>query len=158
MEEGHSTGLPDLTVADVMSFPLITIEAEVTLAEARDLLAEYHCHHLVVTNRGTPVAIVSDRDIMRSISPFLGTIGEQPRDAHTLLRPVMQVATYRPITVHRTASIYEAAAILLERGISCLPVIDNTGGIIGIVTSSDLMRGMLSCSLPQQGPTLADVA
>lgn len=158
MEESRSPGMPDLTVADVMSFPLITIEAEVSLSHARDLLEQYHCHHLVVTNGGNPVAVVSDRDIIRALSPFLGTIVEQPRDQHTLLRPVLQVATFHPVTVHRTASIYEAAATLLDRGISCLPVIDDWGRITGIVTSSDLMRGMLSCRLPATGPTLADVA
>ncbi|MFA7295971.1 MAG: CBS domain-containing protein [Dehalococcoidia bacterium] len=158
MEESRSRGIPDLTVADVMSFPLVTIEAEVSLSHARDLLEQYHCHHLVVTNGGSPVAVVSDRDIIRALSPFLGTIVEQARDQHTLLRPVLHVATFHPVTVHRSASIYEAAATLLERGISCLPVVDDMGRIVGIVTSSDLMRGMLSCRLPATGPTLADVA
>jgi acetoin utilization protein AcuB len=112
----------------------------------------------VVTNGGNPVAVVSDRDILRALSPFLGTIVELPRDQHTLLRPVLQVATFHPISVHRTASIYEAAAVLLDRGISCLPVVDDWGRITGIVTSSDLMRGMLSCRLPDTGPMLMDVA
>lgn len=158
MEESRTRNAPDLAVADVMSVPLITIEAEVSLAQARDLLEQHHCHHLVVTNGGDPVAVVSDRDIIRALSPFLGTIVEQPRDQHTLLRPVLQVATFHPVTVHRGASIYEAAATLLDRGISCLPVVDDAARIIGIVTSSDLMRGMLSCALPTTGPTLADVA
>lgn len=158
MEESRIYGVQDLTVADVMSFPLITIEAEVTMAHARDLLEQYHCHHLVVTNRGTPVAVLSDRDIIRSLSPFLGTIAEQPRDTYTLFRPVMQIATFHPVTVHRAASIYEAAATLLDRSISCLPVVDDAGAIVGIVTSSDLMRGMLNCRIPVPAATLADVA
>lgn len=158
MEESRIYGVQDLTVADVMSFPLITIEAEVTMAHARDLLEQYHCHHLVVTNRGTPVAVLSDRDIIRSLSPFLGTIAEQPRDTYTLFRPVMQIATFHPVTMHRGASIYEAASTLLDRSISCLPVVDDTGAIVGIVTSSDLMRGMLNCRIPVPGATLADVA
>ena len=158
MEESRVPGVPDLIVADVMSFPLITIEAEVTIAQARDLLEQYHCHHLEVTNRGTPVAVVSDRDIIRSLSPFLGTIAEQPRDTYTMFRPVMQIATFHPVTVHRAASIYEAAATLLDRGISCLPVVGDDGTVIGIVTSSNLMRGMLSCRVPAPGATLADVA
>lgn len=102
--------------------------------------------------------MLSDRDIIRAISPFLGTIVEQARDAHTLLRPVIQIATFHPVTVHRSASIYEATALLLDRGISCLPVVDDAGRIVGIVTSTDLMRGMLSCRLPAASRSLADVA
>ncbi len=45
--------------------------------------------------------------------------------------------------------IEEAAALLLDRGVSCLPVRDDAGEVIGIVTSRDLLRGMVSCALPR---------
>ena len=141
-------GLDELVVGAVMSSPVVTIEAEASLLTARDLLHSNGVHHLLIVAERKPVAVVSDRDVLRAISPFLGTIGEQPRDSDTLLKPVFQVATYHPITIGTEASVLEAAAMLIDRHISCLPVVDERGLVVGIVTSNDLMRGMLACALP----------
>ncbi|MEI6665734.1 MAG: CBS domain-containing protein [Chloroflexota bacterium] len=143
-------GLEELTVAAVMSSPVVTIEAEASLLTARDLLHTRGVHHLLILIEGKPVAVVSDRDVLRALSPFLGTIGEQPRDSHTLLKPVFQVATYHPTTIGPEASVLEAASTLIDRHISCLPVVDERGLVIGIVTSNDLMRGLLSSALPDR--------
>ncbi len=139
---------PGVRVSEVMAHPVITIEANASLAEARDRLHQGGVHHLVVVDRGRMIAVVSDRDLLRALSPFLGTIGEQTRDTRTLLRPVFQVATYHPITIRADASLYDAAALMLEHGISCLPVLDRAEALVGLVTTRDLMRGMVSCLLP----------
>ena len=141
----------DVTVAAVMSTRLITVEANAALAEARDLLRRHDIHHLLVTDRHQVVAVLSDRDLLRSVSPFVGTISEQVRDAHTLLRPVFQLASYHPRTVRPEASVTEAAAIMLEHEISCLPVADRWGRTVGVVTTRDLLRGLLACALPASG-------
>jgi acetoin utilization protein AcuB len=131
-----------------MSRRLITVDAGASLAEARQLLHSHGVHHLLVTSNGRVVAVLSDRDLLRNLSPFLGTIGEQPRDTHTLTRPVLQLATYRPATIRTGATIYEAAAMMLDRGVSCLPVEDGSGNVVGVLTTRDLVRGLLACALP----------
>src|SRR5262249_48091272 len=136
--------LETLLVGDVMSSPVVMIDAEASLLSARDLFHSHGVHHLLIVVDSKPVAVVSDRDVLRAVSPFLGTIGEQPRDSHTLLKPVFQVATYHPVTIHASASVLEAAATLVNQQISCLPVVDEAGAVLGIVTSNDLMRGILS--------------
>jgi acetoin utilization protein AcuB len=138
-------------IAAIMTPHPLTIEANASLFEARDLLQRHRVHHLLVVDRGRVVAVLSDRDLLRAMSPFLGTIGEQQRDSHTLMRPVFQLATYHPVTVRTDASVYEAAALLLEHGISCLPVVSPSGDVVGVVTSRDLVRGLLACALPAAG-------
>jgi CBS domain-containing protein len=60
---------------------------------------------------------------------------------------VFQLASY-PVTVAPDATVQEAAALMLDRAISCLPVTDARGETVGVVTSRDLLRGLLACALP----------
>lgn len=155
---GESLPHEDVRVDAVMSRDLITVAANGSLAEARDLLERHSIHHLLVTYHDRVVAVLSDRDLLRSASPFLGTLSEQTRDIRTLLRPLFQLASYRPITVGAAASVQEAAVLMLDHGISCLPVVDARGDTAGAVTSRDLLRGLLACVLPsrrQAGPRVA---
>jgi acetoin utilization protein AcuB len=146
------------TVASVMSTRVLTIEPNATLLAARDMLHREHVHHLLVGDRGHVVAVLSDRDLLRAVSPFLGTIAEQPRDSHTLMRPVFQVATYHPQTVAPEATIYEAAALMLDEGISCLPVVDHFGRVVGVITTRDLVRGLLACAVPEDSDAASSAA
>lgn len=144
-------GEPELarTVADLMSRGTITIDADATLAEARERMAQHAVHHLLVTDRERIVAVLSDRDLLRQTSPYVGTPSESERDAATLRRHVFRAASYDLVTVSADEPIEDAAALLIERHVSCLPVCDWGGDIIGMVTSRDLLRGVLSCVLPR---------
>jgi acetoin utilization protein AcuB len=143
-------GPDDIDVASVMTRQLITVAANASLAEARDSLYQHGIHHLLVMHEQRVVAVLSDRDVLRSVSPYVGTLSEQTRDMRSLLRPVFQLATYHPITVSHTASVLEAAALMLDHSISCLPVVDEHGVTVGVVTSRDLLRGVLACALPSR--------
>jgi len=138
----------EILVASVMTSRLITVAANASVAEARELLQQNGIHHLLVMHEQRVVAVLSDRDILRSISPYVGTLSEQTRDVRSLLRPVFQLASYHPITVSPDASVLEAAALMLDHAISCLPVLDEHGETIGVVTSRDLLRGVLACAMP----------
>ena len=50
------------------------------------------------------------------------------------------VMTRRVITIGRDASILEAARLMLQKRISGLPVVDDKGKLIGIVTEGDFLR------------------
>ena len=144
---GAATFAPE-TVGEVMSRPLLTIDAGASLDDARRELTARGVHHLLVEDGGRVVGILSDRDVLRHASPWVGTFAEQTRDARTLQRRVFQIASFEVVTVRADASIYEATALRLERGISALPVVDAEHAFVGIVTTRDLLRGLLACSLP----------
>ena len=149
-ERGAGTARAPLTgdtVEQFMSSPVLTVDADATLREALALMEERDIHHLLVEHRGRLVGVVSDRDLLRHLSPFVGTLSERERDQNTLLRRVFQFATYGPVTVQQEAPIFEAAAVLLERQISGLLVLDAEGRPVGVLTTRDLLRGMLECRL-----------
>jgi acetoin utilization protein AcuB len=82
--------------------------------------------------------VVSDRDVLRVVSPFLDTPAERDRDRYTVRRPVHQIMTRNPVTVDAEAGLDEAAARMLEAGVSCLPVVDG-GRLVGVLTRKDLL-------------------
>lgn len=138
----------DRTVREIMSRVPVSISIDATLREAQATMASLHIHHLLVYEDARLVGILSDRDILRHLSANLGTLAEQRRDTETLRRKVFHATTYRPQTVPPNTPLAEAAAILLGRDFSCLPVCNAAGEAVGIITTRDLLRGLVSCLLP----------
>lgn len=62
-----------------------------------------------------------------------------------------QVMTRKVVTVKADTPILEAANLMLQRRISGLPVVDDTGGLIGIVSEGDFMR---RTEIGTQGPRI----
>lgn len=147
MLQDQSTGL---TVGAVMSRPPLTVSADSDLREARFRLRENHVHHLFVEDRGRIVGILSDRDVLRAVSPYADGNSSQRRDDLTLERPVYSVASYNMITIADDTPIEVAAATMLEHDISCLPVTSNSEEVRGIVTTRDLLRATLSCLISER--------
>ncbi len=118
----------------------ITASPDDSVRKLVDFFEKFGFHHLPVVENGHLLGIVSDRDVLRHVSPFVGMINERHQDSSTLDRRAHQVMSRRPITVEAGAAIGEAAALMLEHHISCLPVIDGEGRLLGIVTTRDLLR------------------
>ena len=96
-------------------------------------------HHLPVIEKGKLVGIISDRDLLRLISPFINSVSEQPRDLDTLNRAAHQVMTRQPITVNAETSVQDIITWFKRVDISCLPVTDKDDHVIGIISWRDLL-------------------
>jgi acetoin utilization protein AcuB len=129
-----------LTIQSIMSRPAVTIGLDQTIEDARVMLQVNHFHHLVVVEGEAVVGVVSDRDVLRNVSPFVGKLAERPADVASLHRRIHQVMTRHPMTVRPTTLAEDAARLMLDRGVSCLPVVDARGGCVGIVTIRDVAR------------------
>ncbi|PZC49883.1 MAG: acetoin utilization protein AcuB [Chloroflexi bacterium] len=142
----YDAGTP---VQAVMSRDVLSVDADTTLGAAREQMRLAGVHHLLVYDRSRLVAVISDRDLLAHLSPRLGTMAEQRDDTSTLLRRVFQAASYQPVTIPCGATIAAAAAILLRHTISCAPVTDALGEVVGVLTSRDLL-GALSRMAPER--------
>jgi acetoin utilization protein AcuB len=127
-----------LLVRDSMAKEVVTVGPETTAAEALALCRENGIRHLPVLEEGQLVGIISDRDL-RQATPALG----DPDRAEALggIRVVDEMAK-EVVTVRPEDPIEEAAMEMYERKIGCLPVVDDYG-LVGIVTSSDVMRAFV---------------
>jgi len=129
-----------MRVASIMTEKVLKVRMDDSIGTMRDIFENVEFHHLLVVEDRKLVGILSDRDILRVISPFLHTLSEKDRDLTILNKKVHQIMTRKLITVGKNTSIEEASRLLLEKNISCLPVTSAEGEIDGIVTWKDILK------------------
>lgn len=125
---------------DIMVKNVICVDMDERLPVVENLMQSNGFHHLPVTEKGKLVGIISDRDLLRLISPFIDSVSEQARDLDTLNRAAHQVMTRQPITVKADTPVEDIVAWLKRVDISCLPVTDNEEHVIGIISWRDLVN------------------
>lgn len=114
------------TVADVMSTPLETISADAPVAGAARQMREADVNGLFVP--GASPGIVTTTDVVSLVAD-----GEDPSEmavADAMTSPVERVTTGMDLT--------EAAAMMTTYGIKHLPVVDERGNYVGMLSSTDL--------------------
>jgi len=116
-----------MRLQDIMSTDLETIRPEDSAVFANELMWRKQIQHLIVMNGQSIVGIVSDTD--------LG--GPQASDIPDTLR-VKDVMSDNVVVAKVNDTIERAQNIMRSRGINCLPLIDETGKLRGIVTDTDL--------------------
>ena len=120
-----------ITVADFMTKDLVTVRATDDLALAESLLRLGGIRHLPVVQDGQLVGLLTQRDLLRANTPG------RPASRETNVREAM---TPDPTTVRPGASLAHAARVMLENKFGCLPVCDEVGKLVGIVTEADFVR------------------
>lgn len=121
---------PNSRVEDLMTSAVITARVEDTmdLADLDMKLAGIR-HIPVVDEQNRVVGVVSDRDILRSF----GALGTDKLIIGAIMSTDVQ-------TIGPDAPARDALARMLENKFSCLPVVDDDGGLIGVITETDFMR------------------
>lgn len=138
-----------MTLADIMTATVVTVSMDDSLRSIRHIFEEHKFHHVVVVHAGRAVGIISDRDVLKNLSPFIGKLSERVQDVECLNRRAHQIMTRRLIFAAPETPIGDALAMMIERDISCLPVIDGQGRCVGIVTSRDMLRWCTACYAPR---------
>ncbi len=131
---------PEATVAEWMTTDPQTVDMDAPLWAIRDVMFMHGCHHVLVVEAGHVVGVISDRDVLRNLSPR----ADKERfatasDLATLNKRAHQVMSRALSSVRPSSSLQEAAALMLEHHINCLPVIDDTG-CHGVLTTADVLR------------------
>jgi CBS-domain-containing membrane protein len=118
-----------LTARDLMSAPVQTIDAHATMAEAWALVLQGGHRHLVVCSGGRCCGVLDDRTLFAHWPA--GPFGLEASLVRDLLRP-------RTSCVLPDALAATVASIMSTQGVDAVPVTDEAGGVVGVVTSSDL--------------------
>ncbi len=133
--------LKPLVIKDIMTQPVEIIFMDDTVEFIRDLFEANRYHHLVVKgDSGECAGVISDRDLLKNISPFLGKPSERSADLSCLKRRAHQIMTRQLVAVREHTSLRAAMRVMLDHRISCLPVVDANKHCIGIVTLRDVVR------------------
>jgi len=130
-------------IGKIMTVRVVTIEMDDSLEVVRDIFKKVRFHHLLVVDNEKLVGIISDRDVLKAVSPYVGTMSETTRDRATLNKRAHQIMSHHPVTVRSSCPLQEAAQLMLARGVSCLPVTTIHGEILGMLTWKDVLRAFL---------------
>lgn len=132
-----------MIVAKRMMRNPVFVDENDSMKKAMDLLKERGIRHLPVLKDGEKlVGILTERDIKQA-SPSSATALEI-REIYYLIDKVKvrQIMTRRPYTISPIAAIEEAALIMREKKIGCLPVVEE-GRLVGILTETDILDSFL---------------
>jgi CBS domain-containing protein len=122
-------------VRDWMTRRPTTVTPECSLGSALSRMRRSRIRHVLVVDAGRLVGVVSQRDWSRIPR------GAAPHDWES--EPVTRIMTEDPVAVAPEMLVADAARVLLDRKIGCLPVRDGET-ICGILTVSDALEALLS--------------
>jgi acetoin utilization protein AcuB len=131
-----------MRICDLMTKNLVSVKMDDKLSTVKELFDRLKFHHLLVVESGKLVGVVSDRDLLKALSPKLGTVSESETDTATLNKRVHQVMTRSPISLHPEASVQDAVEIFNTHRISCIPIVNIDRQPVGIVSWRDVLRAL----------------
>jgi acetoin utilization protein AcuB len=132
-----------MVMRDIMTTRVVTVEMDDRLEVVKEIFDTMKFNHLLVMDEHKKLSgVVSDRDLLRALSPYVGSAAETARDLATLNKRVHQIMSRHPITLHPQSTAAEAVKLLLAHRISCIPIVDEEFKPVGIVSWRDLLRSL----------------
>lgn len=134
-----------MLISDWMTRDVITVDSDVSMMKVSKIMKEKHIRRLPVVDSGKKLlGIVTDRDI-KEASPSKATT----LDIHELYYllseiKVKDIMTPNPYTLTANNTIEKAALLMMEKRVGGLPVVDEQGVVVGIITESDIFKVLIS--------------
>jgi CBS domain-containing protein len=119
-----------MNVEKIMNRHVITAEPETTLLEATQIMADNHIGCIIIAKKGKAVGMLTERDVMVAIA------SDEYNVKKTKVETVM---THYLITIGPKRPLSKAIRLMSENKIKKLPVIDDKGKLVGIITASDII-------------------
>jgi CBS domain-containing protein len=142
-----------MRVRDVMTTDVLTVRADASLKEAAALMAERGISGLPVVDLGGQVAgVLSEGDILfketgqtpkRGFVDRLLLLPPDELNAKLVARTAGEAMTAPALTIGPRRPLSEAANTMIEQSVKRLPVVDDAGNLVGIVTRADLVRAFV---------------
>jgi CBS domain-containing membrane protein/CBS domain-containing protein len=122
-------------VADLMTPDPVTVQPTAPVGEVWKTMAERRFRHMLVSDEANRLlGLVSQRDLIAvADSAGLGIDGDDDR-------PISELMQSSVVTVRPECCAAEAARYMLSSKHSCLPVVDDGGVLVGILTEADFLR------------------
>ena len=123
-----------MTIADVMTKSVISVDASITINEAAKMMEDTKVGAVIVMENNTPVGIVTDRDFSVKVAAH----------AYQITSPIKQIMSAPLFSINSDETVRTAADLMHDRGIRKLPVIDDEN-VVGIITSTDIVNLLAVC-------------
>jgi len=127
-----------MKVKDIMTKEVATLGIEDELSLANDIMRLGRIRHLPVVSGETLVGIISERDLFRSsLAQALGYGNKDTREVMKTLH-IKDVMVKQVTTVSPDTELKDAVALMAERKIGCLPVVQDDK-LLGLITETDVL-------------------
>ncbi len=142
-----------MKVEDMMTREVWTVRSETPLKEAAEILARQRVSGLpVIDADNRVVGVLSEGDILfkergkteeKGFLASLLELGLPDVDSKLAARTAGEAMTAPAVTIGPKRPLAEAANKMIENGVNRLPVVDQDGKLLGIVTRADLVRAFV---------------
>jgi acetoin utilization protein AcuB len=130
-----------MNLRSIMTTRVVSVELDDALEVVKGIFDSVKFHHLLVVDSSKKLCgVISDRDLLRALSPYVGTLSENARDIATLKKRVHQIMTRQPITLPPEATVNDAIDLFLNHRVSCIPIVDKNFKPVGIVSWRDILK------------------
>ena len=133
-----------MIIARRMTRNPVTATPDMSVGEASDLMRREKVHRLPVLDKNKNlVGVITEKDVLYA-SPSPATSLSIHEMAYLLSKlKVKDLMTRDVVTITEDTTVEEAARLMVDQDLSCLPVVNATGKLVGIVSKSDMFRILL---------------
>ncbi len=125
---------------EIMTTGITTLESGAKLLDAALLMRTSGFRHLPVVKDGCPVGVVSDRDVQRASPSMFSKLSPDEYNQLFETTPIEKVMAKEPGTVTPETPIHEVVQLMYEQKSGSVLVVDGEKQLVGIVTTTDLLR------------------
>lgn len=131
-----------MTISELMTSRVTTLSPDEDLMKADAIMKRGRVRHLPVVQAGRFLGLVTHRDLLRAQISALGHDAGGSCTTLTAL-PARDFMTTNVLTTSPDAEPAEVARLMLQHQLGCVPVVDDKGELLGIVTEADFVRWAL---------------
>jgi acetoin utilization protein AcuB len=125
-----------------MTRNVVTVAKDASVLHVRNLLREKDINQVPVVDGKKVIGVITDGDIRENSASPASTLSVHELNYLLSEMKAGDIMTRNPVTVSPETPVEEAAKILNEKGIGCLPVVSNDE-LVGIITTSDMLNVLL---------------
>lgn len=133
-----------MQVCKLMSANVVTVELDDPLWKVKAIFEKTGFHNLLVVEHNRLYGVLSDRDLLKTLSPNVDSKHASPKDLACLNKKAHQVMTRKPIFLFETDRVKQAIESFTENRISCIPIVNAKEEPVGILSWRDIMRALIS--------------
>jgi predicted transcriptional regulator len=126
-------------VHDIMMSSPVTLGPDDNLDLANNVISLGRIRHIPVVEAGKLVGLISERDLIGAAANRIFGLKKKSKSALLKSVPVKEIMRKRLVTVGPEATIKNAARLMADKKVGCVPVVTD-GALVGLVTTTDILR------------------
>jgi CBS-domain-containing membrane protein len=126
-------------VSEIMMGSPVTLGPDDTLDLANDIISLGRIRHIPILDHGKLVGLISERDLIGAAANRIFGLNQESRSALLKSELIKNIMKKRVVTVTPDTPIKNAATIMADKKIGCVPVVSD-GALVGLVTTTNVLH------------------